>query len=180
MIIISTAIETHELKPHQFLNLRRTGVNHSNYRFIFALWLVVNKEQIREDLDIVKYQNSIVVIRILGRIIGLKLHLVDELDAIVPMISTVCAECKDSILHVTNIIFKPARICVFKNFVDKIDTWLRSRMDFFVEIFLDQRSKPSLIFDSFEIYHFFLSFRWQPRINGRNWQIITFCELTPK
>lgn len=145
MIIISTAIETHELKPHQFLNLRRTWVNHSNYRFIFSLWLVVNKEQIREDLNIVKYQNSIVVIRILGRIIGFKFHLVDELDAIVSMISTVCAECKDSILHVTNIIFKSARICVFKNFVDEIDTWLRSRMDFFVEIFLDQCSKPSLI-----------------------------------
>ena len=53
-------------------------------------------------------------------------------------------------------------------------------MVFLIKVPLDKRSDSLLVFHGIEIHHFYISFQWQTRIDGRNWKVVAFGELSAK
>ena len=53
-------------------------------------------------------------------------------------------------------------------------------MVFLIEVPLDERSDSLLVFHGIKIHHFCISFQWQTGIDGRNWKVVAFGELSAK
>ena len=159
MIIVSSTVKADESESHQFFNLIRRRIDHSYNGLSFALDFPVHKEQIRENLNIIEYQLSIIVLHRCGRVSRFKLHLINQLDTVICLMSAVRCKCQYCIAHICNIVFQITCIRVFQYLVDKIDTGLSSRMYLFIKIPFDQCSKPFLALNRFKIYHFLFSFQ---------------------
>ena len=160
MIIVSAAVKTDQTETHQFFNLSRSRVNHTNNRLSFAFNLPVYKEEVREHLNIIEHKLGIIIVytsRLFGRF---ELHFIDQLDTVISLMCAACCKCQYCITHVSHIVFEVARISFLKNFVNEVDTWLSSRMVLLIQISFNLGSKTFLALHSFEIYHLFFSFQW--------------------
>ena len=137
MIIISPAVKPNQPESHQFLNLRWSRVNHTHHRLSFTLDFPVHKKQIRKYLDVIKYQFCFFIFPRCGRVCRFKLHLINQLNTVFGLMRTIRSKCQNRIPHVCHIVTQIAGICVLQYFVDKVDTGLSTRMNFFIQISLD-------------------------------------------
>ena len=160
MIIIPATVKPDQTKPHQIFDFSRRRVNHSYNRLSLAFDFPVYKKQVREDLNVIKYQLRILIFHGCGRVGGFKLHLIYQLDTIIGLVRTIRCKCQYRIPHICDIIFQVAGICILQYFVNKVDTGLSTRMNLFIEITFYQCSKPFLALNRFKIYHFVFSFQW--------------------
>lgn len=61
MIIVPTAVEANQTESHQFLDLSRGGVNHTNHWLTLTLNFPVHQKQVRKHLNIVKHELGIII-----------------------------------------------------------------------------------------------------------------------
>ena len=79
MIIVSSAVEANETELHKILNLSRSRINHSDNWFALSSKFPVDKEQIREYLDIYERKFCVFVWFTSRRLLRFELHLTRKL-----------------------------------------------------------------------------------------------------
>ena len=159
MVVIPSAVEPHQTEPHQFFDLGRCRVDHPNNRFSFAFDLPVYKEQIRENLNIVKDELCLIISCGFRRTFRFELHFVYQLDAIIGFVRALCSKSQNIRTHVRHIIAYTACVSVFQRLINEINAGFCCGMVFLIEIALDDRSKPFLVFYPVKIYHLIFSFQ---------------------
>ena len=168
MIIISTTVKANKSELEQIFNFFWTRIDHADNWIFCPFKFPVDQKQIREDLNVVECDWSFFILNIVRRFFRLELHFINDFDAIIGMMRTSSAKCKYRVLHVRDIIFHSAIVCIVKNLINKVDTRFCSRMNLLFQILFYKRSKPFLILDRFEIDHLILSFHRKPSTNRRN------------
>ena len=100
MIVIPAAVESDKAEFQQLLNLSRCGVNHPDNRLPLTGNFPVDQKQVWEHLNVVKDDTCLIVVRTLRNIIGLKLHLVHQLDTVISLVGAVGRKRQNRITHV--------------------------------------------------------------------------------
>ena len=172
MIIESSVIKTNQTIFDKFFNFGRLRVNHSNDWLIFPFVLPVNKKQIRKDFYIKERNRSFIIRNTLARLLRLKLHVINNLNAIFSLISTISSKRKYSILHVANIVTNTAVISIFKVLIHEVYRALSGAMVFLIEITFEKSTKHLLILNPIKVNHFFISLQRQSRANCRDLETV--------
>ena len=158
MVIISPTVKTDKLKLKKLLNFLRTWVDHPNNRLPFALSLPVDKEEIRKDLDIIKYQEVLARFFVLSSFFTLEVHLTNQLDTVFGLIRTAGSKCKYGVSKIRHVVAHITFICVIKSLVDEVNARFGVREVFKVQCFPNGRSNGFLILKTIEIDHLLFSF----------------------
>ena len=161
MIIIASAVKAYKPIFNKLFYVRRTRINHSNNGFSLALFFPVNKEQIRKHLDVIKYERRVFIVDRYRRLVGLKMHLVNKLDAILCLVRTISSKVINAIAKISNVIAHSAIIRVLKYFKYKVHARFCCRVILFIKVLGNHRPKSFFIFHSFKIYQFSFSFQRQ-------------------
>ena len=168
MIIISTTVKANKSELEQIFNFFWTRIDHADNWIFCSFKFPVDQKQIREYLNVVECDWRFFILNIVRRFFRLELHFINDFDTIIGMMRTSSAKCKYRVLHVRDIIFHSAIVCIVKNLINKVYTRFCSRVNLLFQILFYKRSKPFLILDRFEIDHLILSFHRKPSTNRRN------------
>ena len=105
VVVILTVVKTDKPILKKILDVMRCRVNQLNRSLVLTGCLVNHNKQIREYLNIEKY-NRLFGVLVLGGLIRLELHLCKLLDAVVRVMRTLGCKYKDVVSHVAHVILK--------------------------------------------------------------------------
>ena len=179
MVVVLAVVEADQPILCQALDLSRCRIHHAVYRPLLGK-LPVHEQQIREHLNVEKYQWRFLSRRDLplNIILRLEMHLGYDFQTGLRLIGAAGSEPQDCIPHVIHIIRDVAFICFAHNVGNKVHAWLCIRADLLCQRFLDENAQMLLILDLLYIDHCFFSLQRQATADVCDGNIIALRQFS--